>query len=63
VRLMRSQGVDAIICGLSANDLEIPFNEAGADGFWIKPFPADEIVLKQDLHQLLVSRGQDLLSG
>eukprot|EP00977_Amphora_coffeiformis_P011150 scaffold2661_cov166-Amphora_coffeaeformis.AAC.4 len=62
VRLMRSQGVDAIVCGLSANDLEKPFIEAGADGFWMKPFPADEIVLEHDLHGLLIARGHDLSS-
>lgn len=56
VRLMRSQGVDAVVCGLSANDLEGPFKEAGADAFWLKPFPTDQIDLKQRLHRLLASR-------
>jgi len=34
-----------LICGLSANDLGSSFLAAGADTFWLKPFPAkaDEV--------------------
>ena len=62
VRLMRSRGLDAVVCGLSANDLENPFKEAGADAFWLKPFPADQIVLEQELHRLLISRSRHFSS-
>lgn len=38
VRLMRARGVNSIICGLSANDKEDEFVNAGANGFWTKPW-------------------------
>ena len=58
VREMRSHGVDAAICGLSANDLEKQFLEAGANGFWVKPFPTAEAVVSQEISRLLKSRHQ-----
>lgn len=39
VRGLRSYGVQSLICGLSANDLEDAFLTAGADAFMLKPFP------------------------
>ena len=39
VRGLRSCGVQSLICGLSANDLEDAFLTAGADAFMLKPFP------------------------
>lgn len=53
VRLMRSKGVRSVICGLSANDKEQEFYEAGASDFWVKPFPCQKIVLKRELLKLL----------
>lgn len=41
VRLLRARGVNSIICGLSANDKEQEFLEAGANSFWTKPWAAD----------------------
>lgn len=37
IRELRSKGVTSIMCGLSANDLEKPFLDAGADSFMMKP--------------------------
>jgi DNA-binding response OmpR family regulator len=37
VRELRAKGVKSIICGLSANDLERSFLNAGADSFMAKP--------------------------
>mmetsp|Transcript_13126 Transcript_13126/g.21759 ORF Transcript_13126/g.21759 Transcript_13126/m.21759 type:complete len:806 (+) Transcript_13126:126-2543(+) len=53
VRLMRAKGVNCIICGLSANDKETEFLEAGANGFMMKPFPAKKEPLKAELLLLL----------
>ena len=58
VREMRSHGVDAAICGLSANDLDKQFREAGANGFWVKPFPTSEAVVKREIHRLLESTNE-----
>ena len=41
VRLLRARGVNSIIVGLSANDKEHEFLEAGATSFWTKPWDAD----------------------
>lgn len=46
---MRSRGVDCTICGLSANDMEKEFTEAGADYFMLKPLPFERPVLKAAL--------------
>ena len=39
-RVLRSKGVQSIICGLSANNLEPAFLDVGADSFRLKPFRA-----------------------
>lgn len=53
VRALRGKGVTAIICGLSANDLEKPFTNAGADTFSIKPFPCEANELTRELLRIL----------
>jgi hypothetical protein len=53
VRALRASGVDARICGLSANDLKKNFLGAGADAFMIKPFPCQEEQLTRELHRVL----------
>lgn len=58
VRSLRARGVDSIICGLSANDKEEEFKEAGADAFMIKPFPCQRNALRQALWQVIQSRPQ-----
>jgi CheY-like chemotaxis protein len=53
VRALRAKGVNCIICGLSANDLESAFLSAGADFFVIKPFPCREDELRFELGRIL----------
>lgn len=53
VRALRSRGVVSKICGLSANDKEDEFLEAGADAFCIKPFPCESDAMKDELRRVL----------
>ena len=53
VRALRAQGVKSKICGLSANDVEQAFFEAGADSFMIKPFPCKPEAMKLELLRVL----------
>lgn len=55
VMAMRKKGVDCRICGLSANDKENEFIEAGADVFTFKPFPCESRALTQELCRVLYS--------
>jgi CheY-like chemotaxis protein len=50
---LRARGVKSRICGLSANDKDSEFIEAGADAFIMKPFPADRCVLTELLMGVL----------
>lgn len=52
-RALRAQGETANICGLSANDVEEAFFEAGADSFMMKPFPCKPELLKEELLRVL----------
>ena len=52
-RALRSQGVKAKLCGLSANDQEQAFLKAGADAFMCKPFPCEREALKLALLKIL----------
>lgn len=52
-RALRSKGVESIICGLSANDMELQFLEAGADTFMMKPFPCKKDAMAQAFMELL----------
>lgn len=53
VRALRSMGVTARICGLSANDVEHAFEDAGANAFMFKPFPTKPDALKRELRKIL----------
>ena len=53
VAALRVKGVTCCICGLSANDKENEFIEAGADAFLFKPFPFQELALKRELARIL----------
>jgi signal transduction histidine kinase/FixJ family two-component response regulator len=53
VAALRVKGVTSCICGLSANDKEKEFMEAGADAFLFKPFPCEERALKRELIRIL----------
>jgi len=50
---LRNRGVHSRICGLSANDKEKEFREAGADGFAIKPLPCSPPELRRELARVL----------
>ena len=52
-RELRARGVQSRICGLSANDLEETFRNAGADTFLIKPFPCEKEALKREMFRIL----------
>ena len=53
VAALRNNGVDCRICGLSANDKEEDFYEAGADAFMFKPFPCESEALRRALIRIL----------
>jgi CheY-like chemotaxis protein len=57
-RELRSKGVKSIICGLSANDVEKLFFNAGADYFLLKPLPCSKDKLKQVLLRLISGEGK-----
>jgi signal transduction histidine kinase/CheY-like chemotaxis protein len=52
-RALRAQGITATICGLSANDVEKSFLEAGADSFLMKPFPCKPDALRKELVRIV----------
>ena len=54
-RILRSRGVTSVICGLSANDVRLGFQEAGADSFIFKPFATEAKALRQELWRVLAS--------
>lgn len=56
VRALRAKGVKSRICGLSANDVEQPFMDAGADTFMFKPFPTKKDALTDELKRVLLRR-------
>lgn len=55
-RLLRRKGFKNIICGLSANDMESAFIQAGANAFMIKPFPCKAERLLEELVRVYSSR-------
>ena len=59
---LRSLGVSCKICGLSANDKEAEFKDAGADAFLFKPIPCDANALTLALRRILFqeTQGADL---
>lgn len=58
VQAMRAKGVKSIICGLSANDLEENFVNAGANAFMSKPFPCQKGALHCALHKMCFPEGE-----
>ncbi|KAL7564548.1 hypothetical protein ACA910_013949 [Epithemia clementina (nom. ined.)] len=54
-RALRARGVSSIICGLSANNVETGFLEAGGDSFIFKPFPTEASALRNELIRVLQS--------
>lgn len=55
---MRNRGVKSRICGLSANDKETAFLDAGADAFMFKPFPCKHDEITEALFHVLYNRGK-----
>lgn len=55
---LRNRGITCRICGLSANDKEAEFVEAGADVFTFKPFPCEKGALRQELLRVLYAHTQ-----
>lgn len=60
VAALRHAGVNAKVCGLSANDLEEEFLQAGANAFMFKPFPCEAHELQVTLVQILKKKDIDL---
>ncbi|KAG7351424.1 PAS domain containing protein [Nitzschia inconspicua] len=52
---LRANGITCKICGLSANDKESEFMDAGADFFLFKPMPCDASALASLLRRILFS--------
>lgn len=50
---LRHRGIKSRICGLSANDMEEDFLNAGADAFLFKPFPCKKDELTEALCRVL----------
>ena len=55
VRILRANGVQSTICGVSANDAREIFFQAGADAFMFKPFPVEPAALYEELYKILLS--------
>jgi two-component system chemotaxis response regulator CheY len=53
IRALRAKGFKNRICGLSANDLEQSFINAGADCFVLKPIPCERSVLEGVLDKIV----------
>ena len=53
VREFRAKGVQSIICGLSANDTEELFMDAGATAFMFKPFACEKKALQAEINRVL----------
>jgi hypothetical protein len=55
--MLHAQGVDCQIYGLSANDMEHSFLDAGADCFVLKSFPCKKDALESERHQRKSANG------
>jgi CheY-like chemotaxis protein len=53
---LRQKGIQCIICGVSANDKESEFIQAGADAFLYKPFPTERNALIAEITRILNAR-------
>jgi CheY-like chemotaxis protein len=60
IAALRNKGVKCRLCGLSANDKEEDFFEAGADAFMFKPFPCIPYELTQAMCRILYQSGRGL---
>ena len=53
IQALRAKGVQSIICGLSANDMEEEFRKAGANFVMSKPFPCQRDALREEFRRML----------
>lgn len=60
VASLRNAGVKSKLCGLSANDLEEEFLQAGANAFMFKPFPCEAHELQYALIKILHTKDVDM---
>jgi signal transduction histidine kinase/CheY-like chemotaxis protein len=60
---LRNNGITSRICGLSANDKEQDFYDAGADAFMFKPFPCDQYTMTQTLCRVLYQDHKSAYDG
>lgn len=63
VELLRRKGIESRLCGLSANDKEKEFLEAGADCFTWKPFPCEPMALRIELARVLYEHNDGESNG
>jgi hypothetical protein len=54
---LRAQRVKSTICGLSANDIQQAFLDAGSNYFMMKPFPCGKEALRKELVRVVLSGG------
>lgn len=52
IRALRNRGVDALIVGISGNSKEKEHLQAGAQDFFQKPIPSDEVIIKRLIPKL-----------
>jgi CheY-like chemotaxis protein len=57
VEIMRAKGIKCVICGLSANEKESEFLQAGANAFSAKPFPIESVSMTKELCRILSATG------
>ena len=51
------ESVKSTICGLSANDIQQAFLDAGSNYFMMKPFPCGKEALRKELVRVVLSGG------
>eukprot|EP00980_Cylindrotheca_fusiformis_P001232 scaffold331_cov117-Cylindrotheca_fusiformis.AAC.10 len=59
---MRERGIESVICGMSANDVEALFADAGADAFVFKPLPYRKDALLREMNRIFMHSSTDLSS-
>jgi len=61
IRLLRDRGVDSFIVGMSANSKEMLHYSAGAETFFQKPIPKDDVLIEKLFPQLPPPAGWKVL--
>jgi CheY-like chemotaxis protein len=63
VEIMRARGITCVICGLSANEKESEFLQAGANAFSSKPFPIELASMTKELCRILFAADAPAISN